>query len=111
MTSPVRTSASGPPTADSGATCRITVPYEVPLIRASEMRTMSFTPALSKRAGIGAAPHSGMPGAPLGPAFCSTSTEFSSIGIAGSSMRSRHLFVIVEDHRAPAVVEQVLGGG
>jgi len=48
---------------------------------------MSFTPALRSRAGIGAAPHSGIPGAPLGPAFCSTSTEFSSIGRAGSSIR------------------------
>jgi len=36
---------------------------------------------------MGAAPHSGMPGAPLGPAFCSTSTELSSMGRAGSSIR------------------------
>jgi len=63
------------------------VPYEVPLIRASEILTMSLTPCLSRRAGIGAAPHSGMPGAPLGPACLSTSTEVSSIGSPGSSMR------------------------
>ena len=39
-----------------------TVPYEVPLMRASEIRTMSFTPFFNRRAGTGAAPHSGMPG-------------------------------------------------
>ena len=33
-------------TAASGATCSTTVPNAVPLMRASEMRTMSFTPAL-----------------------------------------------------------------
>ena len=42
--SPVRTSASGPPAAASGATCRTTVPYAVPLIRPSQIRTMSRTP-------------------------------------------------------------------
>ncbi len=56
-------------------------------MRASEMRTMSFTPAFSRRAGTGAAPHSGMPGPPFGPACLSTSTEFSSMGSEGSSMR------------------------
>ena len=44
MRSPVRTSASGPPTAASGVTCSTMVPNAVPLMRASEMRTMSFTP-------------------------------------------------------------------
>ena len=43
--SPSRTSASGPPTADSGATCSATVPAAVPLMRASVMRTMSVTPS------------------------------------------------------------------
>ena len=38
--SPVSTSAIGPPTADSGATCTTSVPNEVPLIRESEMRTI-----------------------------------------------------------------------
>jgi hypothetical protein len=60
--SPVRTSASGPPAAASGATCRTTVPYAVPLIRASLMRTMSRTPAASSLAGSGRLPTSGMPG-------------------------------------------------
>ena len=41
--SPVSTNASGPPIADSGATCSTTVPKAVPLMRASEMRTMSGT--------------------------------------------------------------------
>ena len=37
----------GPPTAASGATCRTTVPNAVPLIRPSEIRTMSVTPFAS----------------------------------------------------------------
>ena len=44
ISSPVRTTASGPPIADSGATCSTTVPKLVPLMRASLMRTMSATP-------------------------------------------------------------------
>ena len=48
--SPVRTSASGPPAADSGATCSTVVPKAVPLILASLMRTMSRTP-LSEESG------------------------------------------------------------
>ena len=44
--SPSRTSASGPPAAASGDTCSTAVPYAVPLMRASEMRTMSVTPVL-----------------------------------------------------------------
>ena len=43
--SPSRTTRRGPPAADSGETCRTTVPKAVPLIRASEIRTMSVTPA------------------------------------------------------------------
>ncbi len=38
------TSASGPPNADSGDTCSTTMPDAVPLIRASEVRTMSDMP-------------------------------------------------------------------
>ena len=64
------------------------VPKLVPLMRASLMRTMSFTPALSSFAGMGRWPHSGIPGAPLGPAFFSTITEFSSTGKFGSSRRA-----------------------
>ena len=40
-----------------------TVPYEVPLMRASETRSMSVTPC-QQLAGIGSWPHSGMPGPP-----------------------------------------------
>ena len=53
MRSPFRTSASGPPTAASGETCSTMVPKAVPLMRASEMRTMSFTPARASFVGIG----------------------------------------------------------
>ena len=64
------------------------VPKLVPLMRASLRRTISFTPALSSFAGMGRWPHSGIPGAPLGPAFFSTITEFSSTGKFGSSRRA-----------------------
>ncbi len=53
MRSPLRTCASGPPIADSGVTCSTIVPAAVPLIRPSEMRTMSFTPARASFFGIG----------------------------------------------------------
>ena len=100
ISSPSRTSASGPPTADSGDTCSTTVPYDVPLIRASEIRTMSFTPFCRRRAGMGAAPHSGMPGAPLGPTCLSTSTEVSSIG-EGRIVDARvQVGVVLEHHGA-----------
>ncbi len=42
--SPFLTSASGPPTADSGVMCSTMVPNAVPLMRASDIRTMSLTP-------------------------------------------------------------------
>ena len=45
--------AKGPPTAASGDTCSITVPYAVPDIRASEILTMSLTPVRASLAGIG----------------------------------------------------------
>jgi len=51
------------------------------------MRTMSRTPAASSFFGIGSWPHSGMPGAPCGPALCSTMTLSASTGSEGSSMR------------------------
>jgi len=53
MRSPLRASATAPPTAASGETCSTIVPYAVPLMRASEMRTMSLTPARASFAGIG----------------------------------------------------------
>ena len=59
--SPSRTSASGPPTAASGATCKATVPYAVPLIRPSETRTMSSTPWAARYLGKGMDPASGIP--------------------------------------------------
>ena len=52
------------------------------------MRTMSFTPFCRSFFGIGAAPHSGMPGAPFGPTRLSTSTHVSSTSRLGSSMRA-----------------------
>ena len=51
--SPVFTSASGPPTADSGVMCSTIVPKAVPLMRASEMRTMSLTPVRANFFGMG----------------------------------------------------------
>ncbi len=49
---------------------------------------MSRTPCFRSFFGIGSCPHSGMPGAPRGPAFCSTMTESPSTSSAGSSMRA-----------------------
>ena len=63
--SPVFTSASGPPAADSGATCSTTVPYAVPLMRASEMRTMSVMPLRRIFGGSAMLPTSAMPGITL----------------------------------------------
>ena len=60
--SPFSTRASGPPAAASGHTCRTTVPYAVPLMRASEMRTMSRTPFFSTFGGSPMLPTSAMPG-------------------------------------------------
>ncbi len=60
--SPSRTRASGPPMAASGATCSTTVPKAVPLMRASEMRTMSVTPWASSFFGKPMLPTSAMPG-------------------------------------------------
>ena len=53
MRSPLRTAASGPPTAASGATCSTIEPKAVPDMRASEIRTMSLTPACASFFGIG----------------------------------------------------------
>ena len=44
-------------------------------MRASEIRSRSDTPAASSFAGIGRWPHSGIPGAPTGPALRSTITR------------------------------------
>ena len=52
------------------------------------MRTMSRTPWASSFFGIGRLPHSGMPGAPTGPALRSTSTLSASTSRWGSSMRA-----------------------
>lgn len=47
---------NGPPIADSEETCRMMVPNAIPLMSASEMRTMSLTPARASFAGIGRYP-------------------------------------------------------
>ncbi len=64
------------------------MPNAVPLIRASETRTMSVTPAARSLLGIGIWPHSGMPGPPFGPLLRSTSTVSGVTSSAGSSMRA-----------------------
>ena len=57
-------------------------------MRASEMRTMSRTPCASSFCGMGRFPTSGIPGAPTGPAFCSTSTLSAVTSRSGSSIRA-----------------------
>ena len=51
--SPVCATANGPLSAASGVTCSTIVPRAVPLIRPSEIRTMSFTPCRASFFGIG----------------------------------------------------------
>ncbi|CAM5657191.1 hypothetical protein SALBM311S_01394 [Streptomyces alboniger] len=58
----------------------------MPLIRASEMRTMSRTPCLSRWSGMGSIPYSGIPGPPLGPALRKTSTLSAVMPNSGSLM-------------------------
>ena len=53
MRSPLRTRPSGPPEALSGVTCSTMVPNAVPLMRASDTRTMSLTPLVASFFGIG----------------------------------------------------------
>ena len=67
--------------------CSTTVPYAVPDMRASEIRTMSVTPCFRIFAGSAKLPTSGNPGYPLGPQFLSTSTQDGSTSSFGSSMR------------------------
>src|SRR3954451_22036007 len=62
--SPSRTRARGPPIALSGDTWRTIVPKAVPLIRPSEMRTMSRIPCFSSLPGMGKLPTSGIPSPP-----------------------------------------------
>ena len=57
-------------------------------MRASEIRTISRTPCSSSGLGIGSMPHSGMPGAPSGPALRRISTSSAVMPSAGSSMRA-----------------------
>ena len=49
---------------------------------------MSRTPAFSSFFGMGNMPHSGIPGAPTGPAFCRTITESAVTGRSSRSMRA-----------------------
>src|SRR5579875_3232281 len=100
MVSPSFTSARGPPSADSGETCSTTVPKAVPLIRASLMRTMSEMPAFNNLAGIGISPHSGIPGAPLGPAV------FIHIEL-WIIHTHHHLIVVLEDYGTALVLLKV----
>src|SRR6218665_3954284 len=70
-------------------------------MRASEMRTMSRTPASSSFLGIGSMPHSGMPGAPTGPLSCSTSTLSGVTASSGSSMRASRSLKLLNTTAGP----------
>src|SRR6184192_4677157 len=76
-------------------------------MRPSEMRTMSRTPACTNFFGIGSMPHSGMPGPPLGPAFLSTMT-WSGVGKIVTLDLARHVVVVLERERGPAMLEKAL---
>ena len=107
MTSPSRTSAERPADGSLGAACKTTVPKLVPLIRESVTRTMSVTPALTSRAGIGIMPHSGMPGTPTGPQPASTSTRLRRDRQGRVVDPGQHVVVAAEDDRGPAVPQQL----
>ena len=49
---------------------------------------MSRTPCSRIFFGIGSCPHSGIPGAPCGPADCNTITESAVMSRSGSSIRA-----------------------
>ena len=68
---------------------------------------MSRTPCASSFFGIGSWPHSGMPGAPSGPAFCSTSTESFVDRQRGIVDARRHVVVVGEHDGGPGVPQQV----
>jgi hypothetical protein len=59
-------------------------------MRASEILSMSRTPACTSFLGIGSMPHSGIPGPPCGPAFFSTMTWS---GVTSRSSRSIAAFI------------------
>ena len=61
---------------------------------------MSVTPACRSLAGIGRCPHSGIPGAPTGPAFRSTITESASMSSVGVVDARRQVVDVLEDDRA-----------
>ena len=64
-------------------------------------------PARSSFFGIGSCPHSGIPGAPCGPAFFNTSTEFSSTIEVGIVDPGGHVVVVLEHHRRPGMLVQL----
>ena len=72
---------------------------------------MSRTPCLSSFLGIGSMPHSGMPGPPTGPAFCSTSTWSARHLEIVAIDPFRHLVVVAEDQRRPGMLEETRLGG
>ena len=93
-------------------TCRTIAPYDVPLMRASEIRSKSLTPSLRSFAGIGRCPHSGMPGAPIGPAFRSTITLDASQSRPGIvDARGEIVDVLEDDCLALVLEESRIGSG
>ena len=75
----------------------------------SQMRTMSRTPCFSSFFGIGRLPHSGMPGAPTGPALRSTSTLSSVTVEIGIVDRTVHLRRAVEHDGRADVLAGIAG--
>ena len=57
---------------------------------------------------MGAAPDSGIPGAPRGPTCLSTSTEFSSIATLSSTMRGGEIRAWSSEDHGPAPVRKVV---
>ena len=106
--SPVRTSPMGPPTADSGATWTTRVPNEVPLMRESEMRTMSSTPSRSSFGWDGHACRiREIPVRRSGRRSRRIITLSLVMSRSGSSTRAAEVVDVLEHERRPAVPQEV----
>ena len=68
---------------------------------------MSRTPCCSSFFGIGSWPHSGRPGAPCGPALCSTSTLSLSTTSVGIVDARGHVVVVLEHHGRPGMAREM----
>ncbi|KAG9527018.1 hypothetical protein KCV07_g368, partial [Aureobasidium melanogenum] len=92
--------------ADSGEMCKTMVPPAVPDMRPSDIRNMSLTPCAPSLRGMGMTPASGIPGLPIGPTPCNTSTESLVTGRLGSSIRCAMSAVFLKTTARPVLEDR-----